>query len=133
LQGCGVNLYGDFRNSDPVAVQKLEALLNQEPVLSDSVGALSQAPQKYFELIVNTGEYSTTLGEIDISSICSDGELFRRIRERYLEIRGYRARKVFLIKPVSFSFVKVSNACMHSQAKTDFPYSNLSPDLRHKR
>lgn len=34
---------------------------------------------KYLELCINTGQYSTSLGEIDLSHVKSDGELFLKI------------------------------------------------------
>lgn len=70
---------------------------------------LTCTPEKrrYFELCVNTGEISVNLGEIDITDVDSDGELFKRIYERYKEIRGYRIRRVFL-KPVDVHFVHFS-------------------------
>ena len=61
---------------------------------------------KYLELCINTGQYSTSLGEIDLSHVKSDGELFIKIRERYREMRPFRLRRIFS-KPVDVHFVRV--------------------------
>lgn len=42
---------------------------------------------RFLELCVNTGSYSKTLGEIDITHINSDGELFDSILRMYREKR----------------------------------------------
>ena len=66
--------------------------------------------KKFLALCVNTGQFHTTLGEIDVTSICRDSETFRTIKDRYLEVRGFRARarRLFLFQPHSVHFVKVS-------------------------
>jgi len=61
----------------------------------------------FLELCVNTGEHLKTLGEIDLTNARCDGDLFGAIQDRYLQIRGYRA-KFWLLKPAGVSFVKVS-------------------------
>ncbi|KAH8590386.1 hypothetical protein B0O99DRAFT_305590 [Bisporella sp. PMI_857] len=65
--------------------------------------------KKYTALCVNTGEFNKTLGEIDISSITTDRQMFHRFKEAYHELRGFRARAVrwFLIKPVDIKFIQV--------------------------
>src|SRR5277367_3083524 len=64
---------------------------------------------KYLALCVNTGRFHTTLGEINVTSICRDSEVFCAIKQRYLEIRGFRARarRLFLVRPTLVQFVKV--------------------------
>ena len=61
---------------------------------------------KYLELCINTGQYSTSLGEIDLSHVKSDGELFLKIWERYREMRPFRLRRIFS-QPVDVHFVRV--------------------------
>ena len=73
--------------------------------------SLVKEAKKYLELCVNTGEFSKSLGEIEISQVRSDGSLFREIRSNYLRLRGYRA-KHFLLKPVAVQFVQVSTTLM---------------------
>jgi hypothetical protein len=66
--------------------------------------------KKFLALCVNTGRFHATLGEIDVTNICQDSETFRTIKDRYLEVRGFRARarRLFLFQPRSVHFVKVS-------------------------
>lgn len=65
--------------------------------------------KKFLALCVNTGRFHATLGEIDVTNICRDNETFRTIKDRYLEVRGFRAwaRRLFLFQPHSVHFVKV--------------------------
>ena len=60
----------------------------------------------FFELCVNTGEHLKTLGEIDLTNARCDGDLFGAIQERYLSLRGHRA-KFWLLKPAAVSYVRV--------------------------
>lgn len=65
--------------------------------------------KKFLALCVNTGRFHHTLGEIDVTNIRQDNETFRMIKDRYLEVRGFRARarRLFLFQPNSVHFVKV--------------------------
>ena len=60
---------------------------------------------KFFELCVNTGEFSKTLGEIDVTRVTSDVPFFKLVRQRYREIRGHRIKKHYLLKPIGMRFV----------------------------
>ena len=62
---------------------------------------------KYLELCINHGKLERRLGEVDVSNINSDGQLFRQIKRTYDTVRGYRS-KWFLLEPTSIQFVKVS-------------------------
>jgi hypothetical protein len=64
--------------------------------------------KKFLALCINTGRFNTTLGEIDVTNICRDDMTFRMIKERYLEVRGFRARarRLFLFQPNNVHFVK---------------------------
>jgi hypothetical protein len=66
--------------------------------------------KKFLALCINTGRFHTTLGEIDVSNVSRDDETFRMIKERYLEVRSFRARarRLFLFQPNNIHFVKVS-------------------------
>jgi hypothetical protein len=68
-------------------------------------------PKKFLALCVNTGRFHNTLGEIDVTNICRDNQAFNMIKDRYLEVRGFRARarRLFLFRPNSVHFVKVSS------------------------
>lgn len=83
---------------------------NVQPALGRFLGTTAQGlttQKRYFELCVNTGELDISLGEIDITDVTSDGELFKRIYTEYRNIRGHRMRRFFL-KPANIHFVRVS-------------------------
>ena len=71
--------------------------------------------QAYFEVCINTGEYTKTLSEIDLRDVGCDGELFKRIRSEFTRLRSFRSR-FWLLKPSGVHFVKVCapNQCTHS-------------------
>ena len=64
--------------------------------------------KRWFELCVNRGEGRRSLGEIPLEHIQNDGEVFRATRSKYESIRGFRIRKLYLLKPVDIRFVRVS-------------------------
>jgi hypothetical protein len=66
-----------------------------------------EKPKKYFELCVNRGKWEKILGEIDITNMVSDGELFRAIAEKYDSVRGIRAKNLYLLEPANIHFVRV--------------------------
>ncbi|KAF3770699.1 hypothetical protein M406DRAFT_320478 [Cryphonectria parasitica EP155] len=57
-------------------------------------------------MCVNTGDIYKTLAEIETSQIMSDSQAFLKMREKYLEVRGFRSRFHALVKPVTLRFVK---------------------------
>lgn len=61
----------------------------------------------FLELCVNAGKLLKSLGEIDISSINTDGDFFSTVKAHYLQLRSFRAR-FWLLKPVTVSYVRVS-------------------------
>jgi hypothetical protein len=67
---------------------------------------------QYFELCINTGEYTKTLAEINLQKVGCDGELFKRIRSEYTRLRRFRSR-FWLLKPSGVHFVRVSSS-LHS-------------------
>jgi hypothetical protein len=69
---------------------------------------LQPYPSKYLALCVNTGGIYKTLGEIEVSAVRSDGHLFNLMKKTYHDLRGFRAKFNFLIKPVEIQFVLVS-------------------------
>ena len=62
-------------------------------------------------MCINHGKWDQRLGEINISNVHTDGHLFRKIRETYEEIRGFRAKNLYLLEPVNIHFVKVRRPC----------------------
>ena len=62
--------------------------------------------RRFFELCVNTGELEISLGEIDITHVENDQQLFAAIHSKYRELRGFRLWRV-LIKPRNIHFVLV--------------------------
>lgn len=72
-------------------------------------GQADRAAQRpaFLELCVNTGEFTISLGEINITDVKGDIELFAKIRRRYRELRGTGWRRM-LLKPVDVHFVRVS-------------------------
>ena len=69
----------------------------------------SPATKKFIALCVNTGEFNKTLGEIEVSSICTDRQMFHKFKETYQTLRGFRAGAIrwFLIRPVDIQFIQV--------------------------
>ena len=65
-------------------------------------------PPKYLALCVNTGSIYKTLVEFEVSSKFSDADVFRLMKEAYVNLRGIRALHSLLIKPVDVHFVHVS-------------------------
>jgi hypothetical protein len=67
---------------------------------------VSTSQLRYLELCVNTGRHIVTLGEINITGVRSDGDLFREIVARYRQLRVPGLRRMFY-HPVDVQFVKV--------------------------
>ncbi|MCJ1325750.1 hypothetical protein MMC10_002413 [Thelotrema lepadinum] len=65
--------------------------------------------RRFLELCVNTGGYTTTLGEIEVAMLTSDGDLFERICKKYREIRGSSFKRLFM-HPVNIHYVKFNVA-----------------------
>jgi hypothetical protein len=65
--------------------------------------------KKYFGICVNVGEHIVSLGEVNVSTVTTDSEFFRKVWEKYEALRGFRARGLrrFLIKPTGVEFVHV--------------------------
>jgi len=67
------------------------------------------ATKKFAALCVNTGEFNKTLGEIEVSSIGTDRQMFHKFKTTYQILRGFRAGALrwLLIKPVDIRFIQV--------------------------
>ena len=63
--------------------------------------------RKYLELCVNTGKFHKSLGEIDITLVNCDRDLFALTKQRYNEVRGHRI-KFSLLEPVAIEWVQFS-------------------------
>ena len=69
---------------------------------------MEEKHKKYFELCVNYGQWEKRLGEIDITNVTTDEDLFCKIVEKYTSIRGSLGKALFLLQPVDIHFVHVS-------------------------
>lgn len=155
LQDCGAELYGDFDNANPEAVNRLHQVLQRpvhqstghadqpQPISLDtpSANSLNQGSSnpaanamqnrslqpiqsmiptgcnmpsppephtsKFVELCVNTGKLHKSLGEIDITHVNCDRDLFALTKSRYDEVRGHRSR-FFLLEPTAVEWVQFS-------------------------
>lgn len=74
----------------------------------ENLSQSSTKKRRFFEVCVNTGGYTITLGEIDITDVQSDQELFSKIVEKYYKIRTPRFQRM-LMKPVDVHFVFVGS------------------------
>ncbi|OCK74193.1 hypothetical protein K432DRAFT_398289 [Lepidopterella palustris CBS 459.81] len=64
----------------------------------------------YFEVCTNIGNYAVGHFEIDISEVCTDGELFEKIWDTYNQSRGFGIRRLFLRpRDVHFVMFSISN------------------------
>ncbi|MCJ1473586.1 hypothetical protein MMC13_002237 [Lambiella insularis] len=75
---------------------------------------------KFVELYVNTGKWKKSLGEIDVTHVNCDGDLFALIRERYEAVRGFRTR-FFLLEPAAVQWVQFSLENRYSVGILDKP------------
>jgi len=155
IQECGDELYGDFENGNPEAVNNLHTMLQNQGHQSTqqpnqpqtaSLGSLAAAStnpaapnpgfnatqhtnptpirsmipagcnmppspepytRKFLELCVNTGKFHKSLGEIDITNINCDRDLFTLTKQRYEQVRGHRSR-FFLLEPTAVEWVHFS-------------------------
>ncbi|MCJ1403746.1 hypothetical protein MMC11_006969 [Xylographa trunciseda] len=62
---------------------------------------------KFVEVCVNTGKWQKSLGEIDITNVNCDRDLFAMIKQRYDDIRAHRA-KLFFLEPARVAWVQFS-------------------------
>jgi hypothetical protein len=60
---------------------------------------------RFLELCINTGKSCQSLGEINVTRIDTDAKLFAWVRKKYRDVRGFRIKKHFLVKPVAMRFV----------------------------
>lgn len=63
--------------------------------------------RRFFELCVNTGKYAIMLGELNVSEVQTDQDLFAKIVERYRALRPPRIQRMFMT-PIDVHFVFVS-------------------------
>jgi hypothetical protein len=78
------------------------------PVIENESCTFSNTPVsrvQFLELCLNTDDPCQTLGKINVSRVTSDAGLFGHVRRRYREIRGFRIKKHFLLRPISIQFV----------------------------
>ncbi|KAI6081776.1 hypothetical protein F4821DRAFT_264565 [Hypoxylon rubiginosum] len=68
----------------------------------------SSSAVRYFEVCVNAGEHKVNLGEINISSVTTDDQLFDEIWKAYRGLRGstwQASLRSWFLKPYDVSFV----------------------------
>jgi hypothetical protein len=103
--------YSNVSHTHGYVEQSWECLFTDQPPNSDRRKSFTQPSTKrrrFFELCVNTGGYTITLGEIDVTDVQSDQELFFKIVEKHYNLRTPRFRRM-LMKPVDVHFVFVSS------------------------
>ena len=141
--GSGNNIMSDNSNSSgarlhsPARQDLSRSSLTDQSTSMDRIPSLAfrtsrQLPTQdptFLELCVNTGEHLKTLGEIDLTSVRCDGELFKMIKEHYLRLRSIRS-KFWLLKPATISYVRVSYPTFHSPALID--QFQFSVENRHR-
>jgi hypothetical protein len=110
-QGTSDRLVPSNSNQDSSSDDKVSPQIH----LAEAKNTRSPSPivERYLELCVNTGEYSISLAEIEVSTpraqITNDGELFRAIKKKYDHHRGFlKTHQLHLFKPVAVHFVQVS-------------------------
>ncbi|MCJ1290595.1 hypothetical protein MMC34_002135 [Xylographa carneopallida] len=62
---------------------------------------------KFVEVCVNTGKWHRSLGEINITDVYCDSDLFALIKQRYDEVRGHWTKFLFL-EPAKVELVQYS-------------------------
>ena len=87
--------------------QALQSAVNETDSTSISNHFSSLSVPAYFELCVIAGNHKVKLGEIDITNVKSDGELFKMIWNKYQQLRGAELKAIF-VKPSNIHFVRVS-------------------------
>lgn len=71
---------------------------------SDHLVTRSKAPE-YLELCVNYGQWQRRLGEIDVSCLSNDGQVFEAMRKKYTELR--RSKTSYFLEPMDVRYVRV--------------------------
>lgn len=108
----GFECLGMPSNASNTSIDIPGSILFSGSTLSDQASKSASGDElvnRYLALCINTGRCHMTLGEINVTSLLRDNEVFRMIKQRYFEIRGFRAqaRRLFLVRPSSIHFVKV--------------------------
>jgi hypothetical protein len=73
---------------------------------SITAGSGTTSQRQYVELCVNTGRHFQRLAEIDVAKHDNDADLFRSVRQRYRELRGWRVRWQYFLRPHAMSYVE---------------------------
>ena len=89
---------------NPNPITPLNHRSNQ--VASLGSGSQDGSRRRFLELCIDTGKYIISLGELDVSNIRSDSELFVFIHRKYRELRGSIFQRMFS-QPIDIHFVKV--------------------------
>ena len=81
--------------TQPGPAPRLHSSNTSQPLIGTGFTASTvptQSNYKFFELCVNSGKFLKTLGEIDVSSISTDGDFFSTVKAHYLRLRSFRAQ-----------------------------------------
>jgi hypothetical protein len=95
---CHSKASGRISNSPPGLVGKSHDPIPGAPFTTQQ--------NQYVELCVNTGQHYQRLAEIDVARHKTDADLFRWIRKRYGELRGWRTKWQYFLRPQSMSYVE---------------------------
>ena len=81
------------------------------------------ATPAYIELCVNSGRLCQSLGEVCVTHMTTDVELFLKLRKEYQKIRGWRTKWQYFLCPSSMDFVRFSleNMRVHIFENSSFP------------
>ena len=96
---------GAPRRTSPGPYKGSPAPRTSNSATANSTNGTQLLVPKYLELCINTGKLSQSLCEIDVTRFSSDIELFRWIRRKYSETRGWRMHSRFCLRPKSMRFV----------------------------
>jgi hypothetical protein len=87
---------------------------------------------KYLALCINKGKYLKILGELNLTpDIDTDMKLFQKIKEKYLELREFRA-KFWLLIPTAVHYVYVSKTTPFTRKPGSSSEMQVSVDNSHQ-
>ncbi|CVL06786.1 uncharacterized protein FMAN_11882 [Fusarium mangiferae] len=92
-------------NSDHLGNCSSNGPRNQLAIENSTTESSQLNVKRFFEVCISMGNHAVRLEEIDLSSVHSDGALFKHIWNRYRQSRGFCMRRLFL-KPRDVHFVQ---------------------------
>jgi hypothetical protein len=91
----------------------LNSSSRQSTLVASQPFAPIETGRSYFQLCVNTREHTISLGEIDVTNVETDGQLFEKIWKTYSDMRGHGIRRYFM-KPSDIHFVQVGSTTVRA-------------------